>query len=98
MEMSNDDDKKKNDRNEKKEKKACRHTHIQLNYRREKERTGTKIEKKKKRKKRMCVICFLMYYVLGFGKKVDKENRGKKKKENINVLLRVQFSNLRSNN
>ncbi len=51
----------------------------------------------------MCVICFLLYNALGFGKE-DEEIRGKKKEKkkettmNGNALLRVQFYNLRSNN
>jgi hypothetical protein len=49
----------------------------------------------------MCVICFLLYNTLGFGKE-DAEIRGKKKvtrqKKYSNALLRIQFGNLRSNN
>lgn len=51
--------------------------YTQLNYVGERKRTGNKIEKEKNREKRMCVICFLLYNALGFGKE-DEKIRGKK--------------------
>ncbi len=60
--------------------------------------------REKEKKKRMCVICFLLYNALGFGKEDEERSEVKKNREekdttmNSNALLRVQFCNLRSNN
>ncbi len=103
--MSDDDDdgdrRKKDDRNRKK----SVHTYIytaQLYTR--KKKVGIR-SRKKKRKKNLRHLFSALQCALGFGKE-DEEIREKKrhetecdtKKKNSNILLRVQFGNLRSHN